>query len=68
MTVDILLFFGLEVYGRTMTYYDLIESSTIIYEDNLACVIQMETCYIRSNKNILLLNCFIPMNLRKMEI
>jgi hypothetical protein len=26
-----------------------IESPTIIYEDNVACVVQMETCYIKSN-------------------
>jgi hypothetical protein len=51
MTVDILLFFALEVHGRTMTYHDSIESSTIIYEDNSACVVQMESGYIRSNIN-----------------
>jgi hypothetical protein len=51
MIVDILLFFGIEVHGRTMVYHGLIESPTIIYEDNLACVVQMETCYIKSNIN-----------------
>jgi hypothetical protein len=28
---------------------DSIDSPTIIYEDNLACVVQMDTCYIKSN-------------------
>jgi hypothetical protein len=51
MATDILLFFGLEIHGRTMVYHSSIESSTIIYEDNLACVVQMETCYIKSNIN-----------------
>jgi hypothetical protein len=51
MTVGILLFFGLEVHGRTMTYHDSIESSTIIYDDNSTRVVQMETGYIRSNIN-----------------
>jgi hypothetical protein len=44
MTLDILLFFELEVHGRTMSYHGSIESSTIIYEDNSTCVVQMETC------------------------
>jgi hypothetical protein len=51
MTLDILLFFELEVHGRTMSYHGPIESSTIIYEDNSTCVVQMETCYIKSNIN-----------------
>jgi hypothetical protein len=51
MTIDILLFFGLEVHGRTMTYHGSIEPPTIIYKDNWACVVQMETGYIRSNIN-----------------
>jgi hypothetical protein len=28
-----------------------LDSPTIIYEDNLACVVQMDTCYIKSNIN-----------------
>jgi hypothetical protein len=51
MDIDILLFFGLEVHGRTMMYHGSIESLTIIYEDNLACVVHMETGYIMSNIN-----------------
>jgi hypothetical protein len=51
MTVNILLFFGLEVHRRTMTYHGSIEPPTIIYKDNWACVVQMKTCYIRSNIN-----------------
>jgi hypothetical protein len=50
-TLDILLFFGLEVHGRTISYHGSIESSTIIYEDNSTCVVQMETGYIKSNIN-----------------
>ena len=51
MTIDILLFFGLEVHGRTMVYHGSIESPTIIHDDNSACVIQMETSYTRSKIN-----------------
>jgi hypothetical protein len=43
MAIDILLFFGLEVHGRTMAYHGSIEPPTIIYKDNWACVVQMET-------------------------
>jgi hypothetical protein len=43
MAIDILLFFGLEVHERTMAYHGSIEPSTIIYKDNWACVVQMET-------------------------
>jgi hypothetical protein len=50
-TIDMLLFFGLEVHGRTMAFHGSIESPTIIHEDNSTCVVQMETCYIRSNIN-----------------
>jgi hypothetical protein len=46
-----------------------IESPTIIYEDNSTCVVEMKTCYIKRNIiGILLLNCFIPMSFKKMEI
>jgi hypothetical protein len=45
------LFFGLEIHGRTMAHHGSIESPTVIHKDNLACVVQMETCYIRSNIN-----------------
>jgi hypothetical protein len=51
MTIDILLFFGLEVHGWTMAYHGSIEPPTIIYKDNWACAVQMETGYIRSNIN-----------------
>jgi hypothetical protein len=34
MTIDILLFFGLEVHGRTMAYHGSNKPSTIIYKDN----------------------------------
>jgi hypothetical protein len=52
MTIDILLFFGrLEVHGRTMAYRGSIEPPTIIYKDNWACVVQMETGYIRNTIN-----------------
>jgi hypothetical protein len=34
ITLDVLLFFGLEVHGRTMSYHGSIESPTIIYKDN----------------------------------
>jgi hypothetical protein len=43
MTIDILLFFGLEVHGRTMAYHGSIEPPTIIHKDNWAYVVQMET-------------------------
>jgi hypothetical protein len=56
---DILLFFGLDVHGRTMVYHVSIESPAIIYENNSACVVQIETSRI-TLINILLLNCFIP--------
>jgi hypothetical protein len=49
MTLDILLFFRWEVHRRTISYHGSIESPTIIYKDNWACVVQMETCHIRSN-------------------
>jgi hypothetical protein len=49
MAVDILLFFGLDVHGRTMLYHGSIEPPTIIYKDSWACVVQIETGYIRSN-------------------
>jgi hypothetical protein len=51
MAIDILLFFGLDVHGRTMLYHGSIEPPTIIYKDNWACVVQMETGYIGSNIN-----------------
>jgi hypothetical protein len=51
MTLDILLFFRREVHRRTISYHGSIESPTIIYKDNWACVVQMETCHIRSNIN-----------------
>jgi hypothetical protein len=51
MTIDILLFFGLEVHWRTISYHDSTESPTIIHKDNRACVVQMETSYTRSNIN-----------------
>jgi hypothetical protein len=67
MTIDILLFFGLEVHGRTMAYHGSIESPTIIHEDNSACVIQMEICYIKSNtnKHIAPKLFYSPMNFKK---
>jgi hypothetical protein len=34
MAIDILLFFGLEVHERTMTYHGSFEPPTIIYKDN----------------------------------
>jgi hypothetical protein len=34
MAIDILLFFGLEVHGRTISYHGSIEPLTIIYKDN----------------------------------
>jgi hypothetical protein len=34
MTIDILLFFGLEVHGRTTAYHGSIEPPRIIYKDN----------------------------------
>jgi hypothetical protein len=70
MTVDILLFFGLEVHGRTMAYHGSIESSTIIYENNSACVVQMKIGYIMSNinKHIVPKLFYPPINFRKMEI
>jgi hypothetical protein len=34
MTIDILLFFGLEVHWRTMSYCGSIEPLTIIHKDN----------------------------------
>jgi hypothetical protein len=34
MTIDILLFFGLEVHGRTMAYHGSTEPPRIIYKDN----------------------------------
>jgi hypothetical protein len=49
-TIEMLLFFGLEVHGRTM-YHGSIEPPTIIYKDNWACIVQMETGYIGSNIN-----------------
>jgi hypothetical protein len=46
-----------------------IESPTIIYENNSACVVQMETCYIKSNINKHIASkLFYPMSFRKMEI
>ena len=44
-----------------------IESPTIIYEDNAACVARMQTGYIKSkiSLTILPLNCFIPMSYNK---
>jgi hypothetical protein len=49
--IDVLLFFGLEVHWRTVSYHGSIEPPTIIYIDNWACVVQIETDYIRSNIN-----------------
>jgi hypothetical protein len=43
-TIDMLLFFGLEIHGRTMAHHGSIESPTVIHKDDLACVVQMETC------------------------
>jgi hypothetical protein len=34
MAIDILLFFGLEVHWRTISYHDSTESPTIIHKDN----------------------------------
>jgi hypothetical protein len=34
-----------------MSYHGSIESPTIIHEDNSACVVQMDTSYIKSNIN-----------------
>jgi hypothetical protein len=69
MNVDILLFFGLEVHGRTMAYHGSIESPAIIYEDNWACVVQMGTCYIKSNINKHIApKLFYPHELQKMDI
>jgi hypothetical protein len=69
MSVDILLFFGLEVHERTMAYHGSIESPMIIYEDNSACLVEMEICYIKSNINKHIApKLFYPHKLRKMEI
>jgi hypothetical protein len=45
------LLFGIEVHGRTIAYLGSIESSTIIYEYNSACVVEMAIGYIMSNIN-----------------
>jgi hypothetical protein len=69
MTINILLFFGLEVHGRTMAYHGSIEPPTIIHKDNWACVVQMETGYIRSNINKYIApKLFYPHDFGKMEI
>jgi hypothetical protein len=45
---------------------DSFDSPTIIYEDNLACVVQMDTCYIKSNINRHIApNFFYPHELQK---
>jgi hypothetical protein len=43
-----------------------IESPTISYEDNVACVAQMQMAYIKTNyKKHIFLNCFTHINYKK---
>ena len=48
---------------------DSVESPTIIYEDNDACITQMQKKITSKaiSPNILLLSCFIPMSFNKVE-
>jgi hypothetical protein len=45
---------------------ELIGSPTIIYEDNAACVAQMQSGYVKSNVNTLHLNFFTHINFKLM--
>jgi hypothetical protein len=46
-----------------------LESPTIIYEDNVACVVQMERSYVKTNLNKhMAIKLFFPMIYRKMGI
>jgi hypothetical protein len=69
ITIDILLFFGLEVHGRTMSYHGSIESTQLSIRIIEFVLFRWKQVISGATLiSILLLNCFITMNFRKMEI